>query len=62
MTRDYDKAIADESASMRIDPDNPEPYFRRAWIYEQMGDKDKAEADRKRQRELKEKKLDAAQR
>jgi tetratricopeptide (TPR) repeat protein len=52
---DYDKAIADENESIYLNPDDPGPYYHRAKIYEARGDQSKADADRKRERELEEK-------
>jgi tetratricopeptide (TPR) repeat protein len=48
----YDKAIADCSDALRIDPKLAEAYYGRSLAYGQKGDKTRSEADLRRAREL----------
>ena len=51
-SRDLDRAIADYSEVIRIDPTHAEAYLLRARLYEQKGEDDKAELDLAKVREL----------
>ena len=51
-TRDLDRAVADYTEVLRIDPDHLTAYLYRARAYEEMGEDEKAEADLTRAREL----------
>ena len=56
---DFDKAIADYTAAIRADPDDPDNaglYQARGAAYQKNGEKDKAEADFARAKELRTKK------
>lgn len=50
--RDFDRAIADYSEVLQIDPDNLTACLYRARAYEEMGEDEKAEADLTRARQL----------
>ena len=52
VTRDLDRAIADYTEALRIDPNHLTAYLYRARAYEEMGEDEKAEADLTRAREL----------
>ena len=43
--RNYDKAIADYSEAVRIDPNNAKAYYDRGLAYRSNGKRDKAIAD-----------------
>ncbi len=49
----YDAAVEDLSAAIRIDPSDPDGFELRAQAYQELGEKEKAEADEKRAKELK---------
>ena len=44
-TGDYDKAIADYTAAIRLKPDYANAYYNRGAVYEKKGDKAKAAED-----------------
>ncbi len=44
-TRDYDRAIADYDAALRLDPNNPHTYNSRGFASQKKGDHDRAIAD-----------------
>lgn len=52
LNEDYDAAIANYDVAILLDPEDESFYADRAEAYEAMGDKDKAEADRKRKASL----------
>jgi Flp pilus assembly protein TadD len=45
LTGDYQKALADASEALRLDPWEPEYFRTRSFVYEQLGDKENAAAD-----------------
>lgn len=51
-TRDLDRAVADYTEALRIDPNHLTAYLYRARAYEEMGEDAKAEADLARARQL----------
>ena len=48
----YKKAIADLNEAIRLDPTSTVAFSYRSWVYTQIGEKEKAESDAKRAREL----------
>ena len=52
MKGDLDKAIADCSQAIRLNPDDAEAYKHRGLAYQEKGDHAKANADLKRAKEL----------
>lgn len=53
LRNDYKAAIADLTALIDVDPSKPWPYSLRSGVWEEMGDGDKAAADRKQYETLK---------
>ena len=51
-----DKAVAEYSNAIQLDPDNPGLYQKRGDAYQAMGDSDRAEADYEEAKRLKEQK------
>ena len=49
---EHDKAIADCTEAIRLDPKYAKAYYNRGWAYGRQGDKTKAEEDFARAREL----------
>ena len=49
---EYEKALADFNEAIRLDPKYVLGYKNRAVLYERMGDKDRAAADRDKVKEL----------
>jgi tetratricopeptide (TPR) repeat protein len=49
---DYDRAIADFQVAIRLEPKEPSHYLQRARAYEELGDAEKARADRARAADL----------
>ncbi len=49
---DFDRAVADYSEVLQIDPNHLQAYLYRARVYEEIGEDEKAEADLTRAREL----------
>jgi tetratricopeptide (TPR) repeat protein len=50
--QEYDRAIADFNESIRLNPGSFVPFLGRAKAYDMRGERDKAEADRRRARQL----------
>jgi tetratricopeptide (TPR) repeat protein len=46
--KEYDKAIADYTKAMELDPENADYYDERAEVYDMLGNSSKAQQDRKK--------------
>ncbi len=51
-TNDHDKAIADYTEAIRLDPKEARFYYNRSFVYEAKGDQAKAQADFTKAKEL----------